>query len=190
MRRGPRGIAGCAVTVLTVVGSASASVPKPAAQAPPAGVQDAGPGFRVMSFQGRPKSALVKWLGAPVKIKRLADGLLLYVWLDSPYGLGTSGYPEGLRAGAGFFVRPDGTVIGPACRMEGIRPTTVEELMAIIGSPSRVESSEVFGVSYYVWKPTSRKSVQATGTKPLKVLTRFSAGADAQGRIFCWDYRL
>jgi hypothetical protein len=131
-------------------------------------------------LHGRPASCL----GEPDKIRRVAPGLLLYEWYHRDC-LGPE-YPDaGLSPEVGFFVRPDGTVIGPACAIDNMVMTNVDEIVAILGPPTRLRRYQL-GKAEYSWRPQKPEHGRTAQPGASDVEMRLTLAVDKYGYIRAW----
>jgi hypothetical protein len=138
-----------------------------------------------IDFQGRPASTLVDWLGEPDKIRRVAPSILLYEWYHR--GRLDPGYPDpGLETKAGFFVRPDGTVIGPACAIDSVPMTNVDEIVAVLGPPTRLRRYRL-GNAEYSWRPQKPEHGRTAQPRTCVVEMRLTLAVDKYGYIRAWN---
>ncbi len=145
-----------------------------------AGGQKSSPAEPVAAcdLHGRPASAL----GEPDKIRRVARGLLLYEY----HGGVDPGYPDpGLSTAVAFFVRPDGTVIGPACAIDNMVMTNVDEIVAILGPPTRLRRYQL-GKAEYSWRPQKPEHGRTAQPGASVVEMRLTLAVDKYGYIRAW----
>lgn len=136
------------------------------------------------TFHGRSASDLVERFGEPGTVRRVAPGLLLYEWYQR--GGVDPGYPDpGLETKAGFFVRPNGTVIGPACAIDSMFMTNVDEIVAILGPPTRLRRYRHF--DQYTWCPEKPKHGRTAQPGTSVVEMRLALSVDKYGYITGWS---
>jgi hypothetical protein len=173
------GVAGtCAAALLALVMSGCAtSIPPGMAEPPPWWAPQT-------NFRGKPASTVVDWLGEPDIVRRVSPDLLLYEWYDRDRL--DPGYPDpGLLSETAFFVRPNGTVVGPALSLTGVCPTGVDEIVAILGPPTRLKHYRFFDA--YAWKPRKKPGEPASGVGTPVLEMRLSLSVDKGGWVRSWS---
>jgi len=90
-----------------------------------------------------------------------------------------------MEAVAGFFVRPDGTVVGPACVVSGIYLTNIEEIGAILWPPTTLKHYRHFDA--YTWLPDTRRHELATESSEPRVEMRLALSVDKDGFVLGWN---
>jgi hypothetical protein len=168
----------CAAALLTLAVSGCAT-------STPSAMGGAPPGWAPPTdFRGEPASAVVDWLGEPDVVRRVSPDLLLYEWYGRLQQF-AGGQVLGLDPMGGFFVKPDGTVVGPACWMNGVLATNVDQIVSILGPPTRLKRYRFFDA--YTWVPAKCAGPAPAGARPGGVDVRLSLSVDKDGSIRGWS---